>query len=82
MYISLYFLKLHGGGVNSIIPWIFNIKLIEHKHTYFSGFRNYKTGKAGYTDKNQSENLKINLKLAQSSLDERPKINFYLIINI
>lgn len=49
----------------------FNIKLIEqgNKHTYFSGFRNYKTGKAGY--KNQSENLKINLKLALSSLDEK-----------
>ena len=51
---------------------IFNIKLIEHKPTYFSpfGFRNYKTGNAGY--KNQSENAphKINLKLAQSSLDE------------
>ena len=66
---------------NSIIPLIFNIKLIEHKQTYFSGFRHYKTGKAGY--KNQSENLKIKLKLAQSSLDEiSTKYKFYLIINI
>jgi hypothetical protein len=54
---------------NSIIPLFFNIKLIEHKHTYFSGFRKYKTGFAGY--KNQSENLKINLKLAQSYLDAK-----------
>lgn len=64
---------------NSIIPWIFNIKLIEHKHTYFSGFRNYKTGKAGY--KNKSENLKINLKLAQSSLDEKSTKDKFLSYN-
>jgi hypothetical protein len=51
-----------------------------NKHTDFSGFRNYKTGNAGY--KNQSEIFKINLKLAQSSLDERPKLKFYLLINI
>jgi hypothetical protein len=45
------------------------IKLIEHKHTYFSGFRIYITGNAGY--KNQSEILKFNLNLALDYLDEK-----------
>ena len=54
-------LKIEGNY--SKIPLVFNIKIIDNKHSIFSGIRRYITGKASH--KNKNDNTAANTSLSK-----------------